>query len=411
MTLRDRHIVLIEDDEIMGASLVQRLELEGAVVTWVKQMARGIPAVRTPRRPVDAAVCDIRLPDGSGEELFAELCRTTTPPPFLFITGQGDIDQAVRLLHAGAADYLTKPFDTADFLDRLQKIIRADGEGEFPAETGITPAARHVDEMAREFAKGDEPVLIRAARGLGKAGLARRMHRESDRSAAPFVILDEGRERDDAAALARAIEAAGEGTLYIPGLDSLSEAAQAVLVTAVRGGAPCALIATLGPEGDDGAAPAGVRDDLLSVLLAREIVIPPLQDRPDDAVWLATQFFQTLNARRPTPLRGISAHAAAALRAHDWPGNGRELRARMTRAVDAATGEWLMPGDIFPEMIAESERFATLAEAREAAERRHILAALSRTEGHVGQAARILRISRTTLWEKMQRLGLSEDDD
>ncbi|GIX13270.1 MAG: hypothetical protein KatS3mg118_1229 [Paracoccaceae bacterium] len=114
--LRGRYLVLIEDDSLMGASLVQRLELEGAEVTWLRQAVRGIAAVRTPRRPVDAVICDIRLPDGDGEQIFATLAQRAPPPPFLFITGQGDIDQAVRLLKSGAGDYLTKPFDMADFL-------------------------------------------------------------------------------------------------------------------------------------------------------------------------------------------------------------------------------------------------------------------------------------------------------
>ena len=93
--LEGRRIVLVEDDEIMGASLVQRLTLEGAEVQWHRQIARALPAIRTPRKTVDAVICDICLPDGTGEELYDTLTRTGHPPPFLFITGQGGIDQAV----------------------------------------------------------------------------------------------------------------------------------------------------------------------------------------------------------------------------------------------------------------------------------------------------------------------------
>ncbi|PZR00860.1 MAG: hypothetical protein DI533_10155 [Cereibacter sphaeroides] len=114
--LEGRRIVLVEDDEIMGGSLVQRLTLEGAEMQWHRQIARALPAIRTPRKPVDAVVCDIRLPDGTGEELYATLTRTMRPPPFLFITGEGGIDQAVRLIRSGAADYIVKPFDIGAFL-------------------------------------------------------------------------------------------------------------------------------------------------------------------------------------------------------------------------------------------------------------------------------------------------------
>ena len=89
--LKGRRIALIEDDEIMGASIVQRLQLEGAEVLWLRLAQRAIGALRTPRAPIDAVICDIRLPDGTGEEVFTTLCRTITPPPFLFITDRKSV--------------------------------------------------------------------------------------------------------------------------------------------------------------------------------------------------------------------------------------------------------------------------------------------------------------------------------
>lgn len=405
MTLRGRHIVLVEDDEIMGGSVHQRLELEGASVTWVKLMGRGLSAIRTPRRPVDAVVCDIRLPDGTGEELYETLCRTSSPPPFLFITGQGGIDQAVRLLRAGAADYVTKPFDMGGFLDRLALILRPEEDAGLPPQTGISAGARRVDALVAEYAAGDHPVLIRGAKGLGKARLARRMHDRSDRRAAPFVERNSYRATGARPALTEAIGAVGEGTLFINGIERLSPRDQGRLFEALTEGAPFRTIASTWPdtEATEGGA---VRADLLYLFAAHEVFVPPLSERPEDAVWLAGQFFEVLNGRRAAPLRGLSSHAEAALRAHDWPGNGRELRARLLRAVEAAQGDRVFPSDLFPEIGAESDRFPTLAQAREAAERQQIAAALSRTDGQVGEAAKLLRVSRTTLWEKMQKLGL-----
>ena len=117
--LEGRRIALIEDDEIMGGSLHQRMELEGAHVVWLKTLHRALGALRTPRQPFDAVVCDIRLPDGTGEDLFRDLCEHNVPPPFLFMAGAGATDQAVRLWRSGAADYLVKPFDLDQFLERL----------------------------------------------------------------------------------------------------------------------------------------------------------------------------------------------------------------------------------------------------------------------------------------------------
>lgn len=406
MTLAGRHIVLVEDDEIMGGSIHQRLELEGASVTWVKLMGRGISAIRTPRLPVDGVVCDIRLPDGTGEELYEVLCRTTTPPPFLFITGQGGIDQAVRLLRAGAADYVTKPFDMGGFLDRLGRILRPAENVDLPPQTGISAAARQVDALAAEYAAGDRPVLIRSDKGLGKARLARRIHDLSDRRAAPFIAINAHRHDVDDQALRAAVAKVGEGTLYLNGLESLASDMQDHLIEILASGTQFRPLASVWPTVDERVAAGELRSDLLYLFKAHEIFIPPLCERPEDAIWLAKQFFEALNRRRDLPLKGLSSHAESAIRVHDWPGNGRELRARLLRAVEAAQGEWVFPSDIFPELGAESDRFPTLSEARDAAERQQIVAALARTDGHILEAAKLLKVSRTTLWEKMQKFGL-----
>lgn len=188
--LEGRRIILVEGDEIMGASLLQRLELEGAEVQWHRQIARALPAIRTPRRSVDAVICDIRLPDGTGEELYDTLTRTSHPPPFLFITGQGAIDQAVRLIRSGAADYIAKPFDIGDFLARLAHVMRPRADQDVPSETGVTDAARLVDRQIAQAAARDTPLLIRGSPGLGKVRLARRVHELSNRRAAPCVVFD-----------------------------------------------------------------------------------------------------------------------------------------------------------------------------------------------------------------------------
>ncbi len=400
--LEGRRIVLVEDDEIMGASLVQRLTLEGADVQWHRGIARALPAIRTPRKVLDAVICDIRLPDGTGEELYDTLTRTGHPPPFLFITGQGGIDQAVRLIRSGAADYIAKPFDIAAFLKRLATVMRPRADQDMPPETGISATARAVDRQVTEAASRGTALLIRGAAGLGKLRLARRVHDLSDRKAAPLVVCNALRETVSPGDVQTAVNAVGEGTLVVIGIGRLDGLAQDALMTELA--APrFRLIATLGLQGEGDAQ--GMRGDLMSLLRSHEIVVPALADRPDDAVWLAAQLFPGLNARRTVPLSGIAATAEEAIRSHDWPGNGREVRARLMRAVEAAEGEMVLTSDLFPERAAE-EGMRSLAEVRDAAERAQIVVALDRTGGQVGEAAKLLRVSRTTLWEKMQKLGL-----
>ena len=402
--LTGRYIVLIEDDALMGNSLVQRLELEGAEVTWVKQAVRGISAVRTPRKPVDAVICDIRLPDGSGEEIYNTLSERTAPPPFLFITGQGEIDQAVRLLRAGGADYMTKPFDMPAFLGRLEQIIRPDPSLGLPAQTGISPLARQVDALVNEFARNDWPILIRGGRGLGKERIARRIHTKSDRSSAPFIAMNALRDHMSVDDVSAAIREASDGTLFVNGIGRLDTLSQDRLMEALHPDR-FRLIATCGTRIEEKVESGGFRADLLYALVAHEIVVPPLSQRGEDAVWLANQMFKALNEKREGHLRGISELALVAIRDHDWPGNGRELRSRLLRAIDVGTSEWILPADIFPELNQTDTEIESLSDAREAAERRQIMVALERTGGQIAEAARLLKVSRTTLWEKMQKLG------
>lgn len=405
--LKGRRIALIEDDEIMGGSVAQRLTLEGAEVMWLKLAQRAIGALRTPRAPIDAVICDIRLPDGTGEEVFTTLCRTMTPPPFLFITGQGGIDQAVRLLQAGAADYITKPFEMGPFLARLTMLLRPRAAEDLPDLLGISVAAKRIEALALTAAQNSRPVLLRGAAGTGKELVARQIHRLSDRSAAPFVHVNLARDGADLAVLQAAAAEVGEGALFLNALGRLPPAAQDWLMGWLDAAPQARVIAACGVDMAEIVQAGDFRGDLYFRLDLFEIAIPPLKDRPEDAVWLLHRLFDALNARRTPPLRGISALSERAVQTHDWPGNGRELRARLVQAMGTVEGDTIFPSDLFPELKAGSDGgMPTLSEVRDTAERAHILTALERTGGQVTEAARLLNVSRTTLWEKMQKLGL-----
>ncbi len=408
--LKGFRIALVEDDDIMGASLVQRLEIEGAEVLWLKQVSRAIGALRTPRAPIDAVICDIRLPDGNGEELFNTLNRTSTPPPFLFITGHGGIEQAVRLIQAGAVDYVTKPFDMANFLDRLTLLLSATSQLNLPPLLGISSAAQRVDALALKAARSGRAVLIRGGPGTGKELVARRIHETSDRQAALFVPVNLAREADIGAALFSergAIAATGEGTLFLHGLSRLGESEQLQLLAALEAGFEGRLIASCGYEMEEIVARGGFSAELYFRLDLMEIPIPPLGERTEDAVWLMNQLFERANARRAQRLSGIGRLTEESVRLHDWPGGGRELRSRLIRGVETATSDMLQPVDLFPERLTRTDGFMTLAQAREKAEKAQIVEALEQTTGQVGLAAKLLGVSRTTLWEKMQKLGIS----
>lgn len=411
--LEGRTIALVEDDEIMGGSLEQRLRLEGARVVWFKGYQRALGGLRTPQRPFDAVICDIRLGDGSGEQLFLKLAETIVPPPFLFMTGQASADQAVRLLRSGAADYMTKPFEMGQLLERLSLLI-APGFDKDGAEFGPSKAARQIDGMIGRLARADGPVLILGESGTGKRAAAKRLHARSEWSAAPFISLDLSRIEGDhhAARLfddGGAISQAGQGMLLLERLGEASDAVQARLLAAIweAGADGMRLIAT-----EDDNARDKLRPDLFFHLSPLTLNIPPLRDRPEDALWMMTRMFDGMNRRRETPLKGVSTQAEAIAMRHDWRGNGREIRARLAQAMALAQGEMIMPADLFPDMAAPPKAgFATLAEARDQTERVQIQRALDQCAGSMAAAAKLLGVGRTTLWEKMQKLGIARPDE
>ena len=412
--LEGRHIALVEDDEVMGASLVQRLELEGARVVWIKTFHRALGALRTPRRPFDAVLCDIRLPDGTGEDLFNRLCEHAVPPPFVFMTGQAAAEQAVRLLRSGAADYVLKPFEIADVIDRLAQITAPLPVEDGGAWFGVSPAAKVLDGELARMADRDEPVLIIGEAGTGKRVVAERLHNLSERRAAPFVSVDLTRlspaEASDAlfAPLSGAFARADEGTVLLEQISAASDELQTSLLNNLWSKEPGPrLVVTDGPE----FGRSSLRPDLYFHLVVLPITIPPLRTRPEDALWLMSRLFNGMNARRATPLRGISAQAEAAARAHDWPGNGREVRARLSRGMAMAEGDMMFPADLFPEgapgtLSVKELEFVPLAVTRDAAERHQIERALAHCDGSLTEAAKLLQVGRSTLWEKMQKLGI-----
>ena len=170
----------------------------------------------------------------------------------------------------------------------------------------------------------------------------------------------------------------------------------------------CATNASL----DEQARRGAFREDLLYRINAVTVEVPPLRERPEDISWLLSRYFSLFAEQAEIELRGISSLAEDVALSHPWRGNVRELRNRVERAVNLANGPWLMPADIFPELRTQLSTEPIQAAPRRGARRRREAAdrASSReTGGHIGEAAKRLEISRTTLWEKMRRYGIEPD--
>jgi DNA-binding NtrC family response regulator len=173
MSLENRTFGLIEDDPIMGESLAQRLKLEGAKVRWWRTGAEALQGLS--EATADAVICDIRLPDRSGADVFRSISRGRSAPPFLFITGFGDVEQAVSLMREGARDYLTKPFVMSDFLVRLEQVV---GSPDTPGDAvlGVSEAMRSLEQFLQRAARVNSNLLLTGETGVGKEVCARFLH-------------------------------------------------------------------------------------------------------------------------------------------------------------------------------------------------------------------------------------------
>src|ERR1700731_90402 len=179
-------IGVIEDDPVMGGTLAHRLELEGYRPLWWhtgREALEGLSSVRP-----DLVVCDIRLPDMSGEDVFLRVLPQLGGRPFLFVTAFGQIEQAVRLTKAGAVDYIAKPYALPDLLERIARLIALQPRA--TSALGASAAMRQVEVLLRRVANIDSSLLFTGESGVGKEVAAQFIHQISTRAQDPFIAVN-----------------------------------------------------------------------------------------------------------------------------------------------------------------------------------------------------------------------------
>lgn len=435
-------VALVEDDALMGAALAHRLGIEGYAVSWAKTLAEGEQLFGR-GRPPDILLCDVRLPDGSGEDLFRRLRGRLGGAPVVFMTAFGEIDQAVRLVRAGADEFLTKPFEVPDLLARMERLLMRRLPPLEDAVLGRSAAIRRVEATLRRAAAVDSSVLLLGESGAGKEVAARLLHALSPASAGPFIAVNcaaipaelmeselFGHERGAfTGAATRHVgyaERARGGVLLLDEVAELPAPLQPKLLRLLEarefarvGGReriPFAarVVAATNADLDAHVRDGRFREDLLYRLDVVRVEIPPLRARREDILPLARAFLAACAERFGREMRGFEEEAEAALLGHRWPGNARELRNRVERAAVLADGPWLAAAALFPDRRAEApaeDAPLTLAVAVAAAERRAIGAALDATGWDVAAAAERLGVGRSTLFDKLKRLGLVRPPD
>jgi DNA-binding NtrC family response regulator len=433
-----KSLLLVEDDPIMGESLLQRFELEGFKVAWCRRLAE---AARRMDEPWGAVISDVRLPDGLATQWFAELPAANRGMPWFFLTGYGSVHDAVAAIRMGAREYLTKPFE----IERLVTLVHAAASSTEQvldgAVLGVSPAMRRVEEMLRKVAGQKSSVLLTGESGVGKEVAAQLVHSLDPRSAkgefiavncaaVPETMMEAeffGYEKGAFSGAQRShkgyLERAHGGTLFLDEVGDLPSSMQAKLLRALQEKCFFRLGAERTTHSDFRVIAATNRDlyadmmvgafreDLFYRLAVINLSLPPLRERPEDIRWLTERMLQQLTLEQGRPIAVSEAFMRDVL-GRSWKGNARELRSYLEQAVvlsDEGILDVIASPTLADRLDPDSGPFIPLQAMIEETERVHIQRALGRASGSVSKTADLLGISRKTLWEKMKRLKLGSN--
>jgi len=395
---------------------------------------------------------DLGLPPqpASPEEglgILSEIIALDRLTKVVIITGQGEKETALRAIGAGAYDLLCKPVEPEELkfllkrcfyvaqLERefrdMQQLLQGDA---FEGMLGASSSMRTVFDSIRKVATTNVPVLVLGESGTGKEVAARAIHQRSARKDGPFVAINcsaipetlleselFGHEKGafTGAHVQRKgkIETANGGTLFLDEIGEIPLPLQVKLLRFLQeqiiervGGRQeipidVRIIAATNADLKKGLAAGTFREDLYYRLAVVQIVMPPLREREGDVRLLAQSFLQRFAAEAKKTGLSFDREALRALNNHSWPGNVRELENCIRRAVVMAEGKRLTVQDL--ELAsAAGANFATLKDAREAVEREMVQRALRKHSGKIAPAAVDLGLSRPTLYELMEKLGI-----
>ncbi len=443
-------ILVVDDSKEFRDTLTAVLQAEG----WkALPVGTGQAALETLQRErVDVALLDYRLPHQDGLSVLAQMKRVDPTLPVIMVTAFGDVATAVEAMKKGAFDYLAKTADHEEVLARIRKalemrvlseeteVLRALAKKGGPILVGESPAMRKVRQLIQQVASTDFTVMISGESGTGKEVVARLVHEQSSRAEKPFVPLDCGAVPETlfeselfgyekgaftgAEARKRGyFEMAFQGTLLLDEISNLQLTGQAKLLRVLEqrtiqhlGGIQAIstdvrVIAASNQELRGLCTQGRFREDLLHRLEEFVIHLPPLREHREDVGPLAQHFIKVANQELGKSVQGFSPPAMARLEAYQWPGNVRELRNAVKQAVLVATDviemDHLQVILRLPVSLSSGVPFKTsIRRATGAAERQLIVEALEQTRYNKVKAAKLLKMSRSVLYEKLNKYKL-----
>lgn len=427
-------ILVVEDDRVYARVVANWLVKNGLEARYVLSVASAKEFIAGAE--VGLVLSDYRLQDGNGVELLEWMKANGYWMPFLIMTGYGEIPGAVEAVKKGATDYLPKPVQTEKVLTTIAGLLR---EQERPENRRAyyrrtSPLAVKLQEQIRLVAPVDTlTVLIRGASGTGKENVARHIHALSERADAPFVAVDCGALPKELAAselfghmkgaFTGATEnktgmfaAADHGTLFLDEVGNLSQEVQMLLLRALQekryrpvGGkeevkADIRLVAATNEDLEKAITEGRFREDLFHRLNEFPLYVPLLAECPEDIIPLAEFMLDTANRELGKDVKGFDRNTQRILKAYPWPGNIRELKGVVKRAALLAKEDWITSEDVdLPDKPKQAEGYALNDERTE---RTTILKALEATGNDRKAAAKLLGISRSTLYLKLKKYRL-----
>lgn len=452
MSESKRKLLIVDDDT--GIQRQLRWSFDDFDVSVAGDRDEAVAQFRSEAPPV--VTLDLGLPpdpDGSTEGLatLEELLRLAPESKVIVVTGNEDHENALKAIALGAYDFYRKPIvseELGHIIQRAFQLYDLEQENRRLAQrrdkvalNGVICADSEMLKICRlveKVAPTNVTTMLLGESGTGKEVFARAIHDLSPRTDKPFAAINcaaipenlleselFGHEKGSFTGAVRQqkgkVELADSGTLFLDEVGDMPAAIQAKLLRFLQertferiGGrqsiaVDVRVICATNQKLDEMIAAGTFREDLYYRLSEMVINIPPLRERIGDAELLAQSFLQRFSEEQGKSVRGFSREALAAIATYGWPGNVRELENRVKRALIMADGNRITPEDLDLEEVDGSAEILNLARAREEAERREIPRALSRAEGNITQAAKLLGISRPTLYDLMKQHGFKVD--
>jgi DNA-binding NtrC family response regulator len=466
---REARLLIAEDEANLRLVLQKELQRLGY---RVQAAPDGEAALRKLEESnVDVLLCDINMPRMDGMELLRRVHERPNPPEVIMLTGQGTIETAVEAMRIGAYDYLTKPYSITELDVRVRQAaekrkLRVDNQrlraqlerhSGLPEIISVSEAMNEAIRLVERVAPSDASVLITGESGTGKELIAQAIHRLSNRANSSFIDLNCAAFQEslleselfgyEAGAFSGAkarklglIELADGGTLFLDEVTELPANLQAKLLRAIEtrtffrvGGVRkvevnVRIVAATNRNLDSVVGDGTFRADLLYRINGFQIHLPPLRERPEDIDPLVHHILKQLHGQ----VTDVTPEAFSALRAYGWPGNVRQLRNCLERAMLLMNDGRITPNELAPEVTglaanvfsfhAGSPPVATTAPASPLGastsndasattslrdvEKQQILTALEQTGWHRGKAAEMLGISPSTLYRRLRDYNL-----